>query len=85
MRYLFGYYQNMKSLNTIKKELIAKAKKQWIWENFWENELRQFIDEYQKKHKFNLFVGEPRLFPAKHLKTYYDIIAFSSWAGTYKG
>lgn len=85
MRYLFCYYQNMKSLNTIKKELIAKAKKQWIWENFWENELKQFIDEYQKKHKFNLFAGEPRLFPAKHLKTYYDIIAFSSWAGTYNG
>lgn len=75
----------MKSLNTIKKELIAKAKKQWIWENFWENELRKFIDEYQQKHKFNLFAGEPRLFPTKHLKTYYDIIAFSSWAGTYKG
>lgn len=73
----------MKTLNTIKKELIAKAKKQWIWEHFWENELRQFIDEYQKKHQFNLFAGDPKLFPTKHKKTYYDIIAFNNWAGTF--
>lgn len=85
MRYLFGYYQNMKSLSTIKKELIAKAKKQWVWENFWVNELRKFIEEYQKKHKINLFAGEPRLFPPKHLEAYYEVIAFISWAGTYKG
>ena len=74
----------MKSLNRIKKELIEKAKKKWwIWENFWDNELRKFLDEYQKTYNINFSYVNPAMLANKHKKTYQDIVNFRNWCMTF--
>lgn len=74
----------MKTLNSIQKDLIKKAqKKWWIWENFWQKELMNFIDSYEKLHWISLRYWNPNMLDKKHQKTIQKIKEFDQWCSTF--
>lgn len=72
----------MKKLSTIKTQLINKAKKKWIYENFWQKELRDWCDEFAKTYHTQInYVNSSS--PKNLQKLYSEYVAFSNWAQTF--
>lgn len=67
----------MKSISTLKKELIAKAKKDGLYENFGQKELRNYVDEYYKLHKVSIY---PYYWnDQKHKQKASEVKEFDNW------
>ena len=67
----------MKSLSTLKKELIAKAKQNWVSENFGEKEFDKYVGEYDRQYKVSIF---PYYWDdKKHIKKFQELKEFYKW------
>jgi hypothetical protein len=62
-----------KTINKMKKELIEKAKKRGLYENFGQNEVRKIRDKFD----------DPSDYSSKMMKVRAKIDNFDEWCSTY--
>ena len=70
------------------KQLKAKVQKEWLWENFWQEEIRYFQDKFSKTYGVNINyvnISHPPSFSnsrkaAQFKRDYWAIIQLRNWA-----
>ena len=68
-------------VNVKKRQLIAKAKKKWLYENFWQKELRSLIEEFNKTYWLTFRQSPIYLYRWNKtlVRDYNAIVSFEDW------
>ena len=78
-------------INKKVKQLKQKVQKKWLWENFWQNEIRHFEDEFSKTYQVHINQINITRVPyfkdsrkaSQFKRDYWAIINFRNWAPRY--